>query len=90
MGHVPQSNLPLADAPEGCPLRVIGVELPPSIARRFSALGIYAGAELQLIRRAPFGGPIHLRLVSGELAIRREQAAHILVELAHAEGRDGG
>lgn len=86
--HVTRSTITLAEAPEGRPLRVLGVQLPPSIAQRFSALGICANAELQVLRRAPFRGPIHLRLVAGELAIRREQAEHILVEAVSPERTD--
>ena len=47
------------------------------------AVGLFEGVEVTLLRRAPLGGPLHLRISTGsELALDRELARS--VELAPA------
>ena len=48
---------------------------------RFDSHGFWPGTEITVIRRAPFGDPIHIRLRGIELALRREEAACLWVEL---------
>lgn len=69
----------LANYPIGLAARIIHIELPETLRERFDALGIYRGAQVIVLRRAPFGGPLHLRLHTGELAIRNAQAQSIVV-----------
>jgi ferrous iron transport protein A len=42
-------------------------------------LGIVPGTEIEVVRRAPLGDPIELRLRRVHLALRREEAAFIHV-----------
>jgi len=45
-------------------------------------MGLIEGAELQLIRRAPFGDPLQLRLGDYELSLRSSEAELIDVVAA--------
>jgi ferrous iron transport protein A len=51
----------------------------PGAVRRLMELGIVPGAEIEVVRRAPLGDPIELRLHRVHLALRREEAATIHV-----------
>lgn len=52
-------------------------------------LGLYPGSLIQIISRAPFGGPISVRVGEGsqqsEHTLGRELAEHIIVTAPHAE-----
>jgi ferrous iron transport protein A len=52
----------------------------PSIARRLMELGLTPGTTVELVRRAPLGDPLELRLREIHLSIRRSEAANIHVE----------
>jgi len=43
-------------------------------------LGIVPGTEIEIVRLAPLGDPVELRVREIHLSIRRTEAAHILVE----------
>lgn len=71
----------LNDAPLGIELLVIGVDLDPAVTRWIGAVGVAVGDRLYVLRRAVFGGPLHVRSArGGEFAIDRSVAAHIRVE----------
>ena len=50
------------------------------LEHRLLSLGIYPGAKLEVIRRAPLGDPIQIRLNANLLSIRKVDAAAIQVE----------
>jgi ferrous iron transport protein A len=50
---------------------------------RMAALGLTPGRQVTLLRRAPFGGPLHLRIGPTELMIRRIDARAILLDHVH-------
>ncbi|MFU8840776.1 MAG: FeoA family protein [Nitriliruptoraceae bacterium] len=58
---------------------VATVTLPDAEQRRLTELGVRHGARVEVLRRAPFGGPLALRVADALLALRRTQAARIVV-----------
>lgn len=54
--------------------------LPRATARRLFELGLLPGTLVRVVRRAPLGDPIELRLRNYSLSIRLEEAAQIEVE----------
>lgn len=75
------SALTLADlAPGTSPVRVCGLaDLAPEVARRLTDLGFTTGARVRVTRRAPFGGPMLVRVADYEVALRRGEAGAIRV-----------
>jgi ferrous iron transport protein A len=61
---------------EGVVTRLLG---EPPIARRLMELGLVPGTRVEVLRRAPLGDPIELRLRQVHLSIRRSEAAVIHV-----------
>ena len=62
-------------------MRVRRLALPADEAAWLSAVGVAEGEVLIVLRRAPFGGPLHVASsLGGELAIGLSLAENILVE----------
>lgn len=72
----------LATVPHARPviLREIGGER--SFRRRLMELGLVPGTEVMVVRVAPLGDPIELRVRGYNLSIRRDEAARIEVQQA--------
>jgi ferrous iron transport protein A len=70
----------LADAVLGRRLRIEAVDLDEEARAWLDAVGLHDGEELIVLRRAVFGGPLHVRTSSGgEFAVAHELAARITV-----------
>lgn len=59
--------------------RVVRIEGGGALRRRMMDMGIVPGVELEVIRRAPLGGPLQVRLKGYYLAMRREESSKIIV-----------
>lgn len=46
---------------------------------RLRALGLRRHAEVALVKRAPFGDPLEIRIRGHHLALRKNEAQHILL-----------
>ena len=64
--------------PKGAKARVASVAGPNRC--RLMELGFTSGTEVEVSRRAAFGGPLEVRLRSYRLSLRCEEAAGISVE----------
>ena len=59
--------------------KVLAVTLGGADQRRLIELGVRNGATVEVVRRAPFGGPLAIRVNGGLLALRTENARSVLV-----------
>ena len=68
-------------APQGrC--RIIGAaEEHRDLQSRLYALGLYPGVTVDVLRRAPFGDPLQLKVGHTLMSIREREAALVLVEI---------
>ena len=60
--------------------RVTGVGGDADTARRLMDLGLIRGTTVEVVRTAPLGDPIEVRLRGFMLTLRRSEAEHITVE----------
>ena len=67
----------LAGVQPGARLRITGVRSGSPLSYRLMELGLIEGAEVQLVRRAPLGDPLHVRLGDYDLSLRVSEAALI-------------
>ena len=51
------------------------------IRRSLNQLGIHAGDHVHVLRKAPFGGPVVVRSRGGEVAIGRQLAEKLKVQV---------
>jgi Fe2+ transport system protein FeoA len=69
----------LAELPIGNQAQITGfLKHTPSLTR-LRELGIVPGTPITIIRHAPLGDPIEIRVRSSHLAMRLSDATHILV-----------
>ena len=74
---------PLANAVVGTSLRIASLGLDAKAAAWLGAVGLAEGERVVVLRRAPLGGPLHIRTASGgQFAIARELACSIACEPA--------
>src|SRR3954471_19577470 len=75
------TNLPhsLDILPIGATARVTGVSGSGAIARRLMEMGVVPGAPVRIIKAAPLGDPIEIRVRGYHLALRRTEAQTIMV-----------
>ena len=71
----------LADVPLAGKGRVRKISLPPDDHRRLMEMGLTRGAEFEVVRYAPLGDPIEIRLRGYNLSLRRAEAGAIEVDL---------
>lgn len=62
--------------------RIVKVGGNGSAARRFRDMGLVPGSEVEVERVAPLGDPVEIKIKGYHLAIRREEATSVLVEVA--------
>ncbi len=69
----------LANLPVGAHARVIAVGGTGAVARRLMEMGVVPGAQVRVIKAAPLGDPIEVRVRGYHLALRRSEAQTIMV-----------
>lgn len=70
----------LADLAAGDRGRVTRVGGDADAARRLMEMGLMRGTAIEVIRRAPLGDPLEVRVRGFMLTLRRTEAEHIEVE----------
>ncbi|MDQ4122296.1 MAG: ferrous iron transport protein A [Acidobacteriota bacterium] len=73
-------NRTLADLEIGSNARILSVEGETDVSRRLLEMGVTPGAQVRVIKNAPFGCPLEIRVRNSHLAIRRSEASSIFVE----------
>lgn len=70
----------LAELKIGSNARVVAVAGEDAISRRLLEMGVTPGAPVRVIKNAPFGCPMEIRVRNSHLAIRRAEADLIFIE----------
>lgn len=60
--------------------RVVGIAGGTDATRRLMDLGLIRGTTIEVIRAAPLGDPLEVRLRGFMLTLRRAEAEHVTVE----------
>ena len=68
------SRLTLTNVPIGSVAKVVAVNGANRIARRLMEMGVVPGVSLKVLKAAPFGDPIEVRVRGYSLAMRRSEA----------------
>ena len=76
-----KGNITLTDLPVGSEGRVISVNADNGIARRIMEMGVIPGVTVSVVKAAPFGDPIEIRVRGYSLAMRKTEADAIEVSL---------
>lgn len=73
------SETTLTDLPAGIDARVISIEGDGVAVRRLMEMGVVPGASIRVIKSAPFGDPIEVKIRRYHLALRRNEASAVKV-----------
>jgi len=69
----------LDTTPFGAPARVISVSGDGAVALRLMQMGVVPGVAVSVVKSAPLGDPIQVRIRDYDLALRRIEAQTITV-----------
>jgi ferrous iron transport protein A len=70
---------PLVNLRPGDQATVAAIHADAGLRQRLAALGFRIGRRIELIRMGAFAGPLHVRLGTTDVILRRKQAAQIEV-----------
>lgn len=68
-----------ADLGVGQSARIVALEGRGPLVQRLYEMGLLEGEEILLVRRAPMGDPLELRVMGYALSLRQTEAARIRV-----------
>jgi ferrous iron transport protein A len=72
----------LSTLPLGTTASILGISAETNLEQRLQALGFRIGKEISIVRKAWLGGPLHVRIGTTELIMRRRDARAIRVQPA--------
>jgi ferrous iron transport protein A len=76
----PSSTQNLSSLTPGETALISNIDADNSLFHRLAALGFRAGKRVELVRCASFNGPLHVRIGSTDIILRRTEASRIQVE----------
>ena len=83
MASSPSVSLqPLTSATLGIPMIVGEIKLPPESRPRLMEMGLLVGTVVELVRFAPLGDPVEIKVRGYNLTLRKHEAEQIFVRPA--------
>jgi ferrous iron transport protein A len=70
----------LSILPLGTTALILGLQAEAGLEQRLQALGFRTGKQISIIRKAWWGGPLHVRIGTTEVIMRRRDAKAIQVQ----------
>lgn len=70
----------LTNLPIGEKAKVVAIKGDSPITKRLMEMGVVPGVSLRLVKSAPFGDPLEIRIRGYSLAMRKSEAQTIEVE----------
>ncbi|HEV2393626.1 MAG TPA: FeoA family protein [Verrucomicrobiae bacterium] len=71
---------PLSSVPAGHSATVAEIKLPPARRPRLMEMGLLVGTKVELVRFAPLGDPIEIKVRGYNLTLRKHEAEQIFVQ----------
>ncbi len=79
---MPSESQPLTSLKLGAAATVSHINLRPEQRGRLLEMGLLVGTPVQLVRFAPLGNPVEIKVRGYHLTLRRQEAEQILVQAA--------
>lgn len=73
------ASQPLSTLPPGSSGNVTEIKVPPASRPRLMEMGILPGTPVELVRFAPLGDPVEIKVRGYHLTLRKHEADQILV-----------
>ena len=71
----------LLQTPLNTQVKFLATENIPSLMTKLNQYGLYQGDSLRVVRAAPLGGPLLVQVNGREIALGRDIAEKIIVEI---------
>ncbi|MEP6663379.1 MAG: FeoA family protein [Verrucomicrobiota bacterium] len=78
---MPDASQPLTALPLGGTATVTEIKIPPADRARLLEMGLLVGTPVQLIRFAPLGDPVEIKVRGYNLTLRKHEAEQIFVKV---------
>ena len=76
----PAPGVALSEFAVGDRGKIVSLALPPEPKQRLLEMGLTVGVDVQVVRFAPLGDPVEIRVRGYQLSIRKHEAAGILLQ----------
>ena len=76
----PSPLLPLTSVPAGQTATVAEINLPQANRSRLMELGLLVGTQIDLVRFAPLGDPVEIKVRGYNLTLRKHEAERIVIQ----------
>ena len=76
---------PLTSVSIGTTVTVAEIKLPPAHRPRLMEMGLLVGTQVELVRFAPMGDPVEIKIRGYNLTLRRQEAEQIWVRAPEAK-----
>jgi ferrous iron transport protein A len=73
--------IPLTELARGATGTVVEIKVPPAAQARLMEMGVLTGTPVELVRFAPLGDPVEIKVRGYNLSLRRHEADQILVSV---------
>jgi ferrous iron transport protein A len=77
---MPAAPQPLTSINAGCKATVAEIQVPPASRARLMEMGLLVGTTVELVRFAPMGDPVEIKVRGYNLTLRKSEAERILVQ----------
>ena len=74
-----KENLTLAHLEVGSTAKITDITGETAISQRLLEMGVIPGTTVRVVKSAPFGDPLEIRVRNSHFALRRSEANSILV-----------
>ena len=78
---MPAAAQPLTSVSLGTVAIVTEIKLPPASRPRLMEMGLLVGTPVELVRFAPLGDPVEIKVRGYHLTLRRHEADQIFVQV---------
>lgn len=76
-----KTTVTLADLARGETRKVLSVRGQDVVTRRLMEMGVVPGVSVRMIKSAPFGDPLEISVLGYSLALRRNEAESVVLEM---------
>lgn len=76
---MPPALQPLTSIALGATATIAEINLPPESRSRLMEMGLLVGTSVELVRFAPLGDPVEIKVRGYNLTLRKQEAEQILV-----------
>jgi ferrous iron transport protein A len=78
---MPDTPQPLSSVVVGTTVTVVEIRLPSESRPRLMEMGLLVGTPVELVRFAPLGDPVEIKVRGYNLTLRKHEAEQILVKV---------